>query len=275
MSLNKYIIRIKEFSANSSGSDVCLNIKSLNIENGKIYALLGRSGSGKSLLLSLLSGFPHYDWIGKDRIAFRHFELYGKGLKPTDFASNLKLRKAFEDDSSGKIIYMPQNLPRDVDNHTSISNEIVFILKAIDQNVSSDEIESVKAALEKNISKGILKKTISSLSGGERKRLEILLRIFGVKFFADKNRHAKIALLLDEPTSGVDVKAEQEFMTFIADNFSIIRENATLVISTHALHLLESGKRYFDEIILTDECCVKEQLCFQNMKELVNEAFCY
>ena len=43
------------------GENVAVDHFSLNIEEGEVLGILGRSGSGKSVLLNMMRGIPEYE----------------------------------------------------------------------------------------------------------------------------------------------------------------------------------------------------------------------
>lgn len=70
-------LRIKNISK-KFGSNLILNDINLTLETGKIYGLIGRNGTGKSLLLKIICGFyaptsGEILWDGEDYIAKNSF----------------------------------------------------------------------------------------------------------------------------------------------------------------------------------------------------------
>ncbi len=236
-----YLIKISNLSANSASPVGDVEIQSVEIESGKIYALLGRSGHGKSLLLSFLAGFPCSQWLGN--IQFKEYDIFDTKLQSSDFASNRCLKNAYLR-VLGKTIFMPQHFPIDKNDDVKIERDFKYLLNALVPNITKENVDDVKNAIIQKLGDDFFYKKIKDLSGGERKRFEILIRLYGAKYFCKINKGSRCVILLDEPTSGLDPCSEEEFMDFIKGVFEELKMTASIVMSTHSHHLLRKG--YFD-----------------------------
>ena len=158
-------IQIKNLSKEIKGKYILDNIN-LTFEQGKIYGLYGRNGSGKTMLLRALAGLliPTEGEIDMD----------GKVLhKDMDFPENV-----------GIIIENTSLLPQ-FDGFTNLKQ-----LGKI-RNVATDE--DIDKALDTVGLKGETKK-VKAYSLGMRQRLSIAQAIF----------EKPELLLLDEPTNALD-----------------------------------------------------------------------
>ena len=181
---------------------------SINFEEGKIYGIIGQNGSGKSVLLKVMSGFitPDQGTIIYD----------GKDInKEETFPDNTGVLL----DNSG---FVP--------NLTGFDNLklLATINKTIDDNEIIEELKNVNLLEEKD-------KKYYKYSLGMRKKLGICQAIM---------EHQKY-VILDEPFSGIDKGSLAMIYDYLK---KIKSEGRTLIISTHTSDLydeiyeLEEGK---------------------------------
>lgn len=185
---------------------------SINFEEGKIYGIIGQNGSGKSVLLKVMSGFitPDQGTIIYD----------GKDInKEETFPDNTGVLL----DNSG---FVP--------NLTGFDNLklLATINKTIDDNEIIEELKNVNLLEEKD-------KKYYKYSLGMRKKLGICQAIM---------EHQKY-VILDEPFSGIDKGSLAMIYDYLK---KIKSEGRTLIISTHTsdrakdlydeIYELEEGK---------------------------------
>ncbi len=185
---------------------------SINFEEGKIYGIIGQNGSGKSVLLKVMSGFitPDQGTIIYD----------GKDInKEETFPDNTGVLL----DNSG---FVP--------NLTGFDNLklLATINKTIDDNEIIEELKNVNLLEEKD-------KKYYKYSLGMRKKLGICQAIM---------EHQKY-VILDEPFSGIDKGSLAMIYNYLK---KIKSEGRTLIISTHTsdrakdlydeIYELEEGK---------------------------------
>lgn len=174
---------------------------SLTIKRGSNVAFIGNSGGGKSTVMKILFGF-YYPQAGQYRI-------YGHDFREWDMNA---LRK-----------------------HISLVSQNVFLFPGtIAQNVAYGKIgaareEIIEACEKANIHNFIMKlpqgydtevgERGARLSGGQKQRVSIARAFL---------KDAPI-LLLDEPTSAVDVETEQEIQVALRE----ISHNRTVITIAH------------------------------------------
>ncbi len=166
----------------------------LEIFTGEVFALLGPNGAGKSTTVEILEGFRkrtagEVSVLGIDpQKATSHWrERVGIMLQATSMRSLLSAREALVHAAS----QYPH--PRDVD----------------------ETLEAV----------GLTDKASAkpqTLSGGQRRRLDVALAIIGNPEL----------LFLDEPTTGFDPEARRQFWRLIE---SLRGDGATILLTTHYL----------------------------------------
>lgn len=196
---------------------------SFSVKKGETIAIFGKTGSGKSTILSLISRL--YD--------VKEGQILIDGI-PIDQIHLGSLRKS--------MAVVPQDAFLFSD---TIKNNIRFGK----QDASDEEIIEVSklAAVHQNIagfSKGyetILGERGISLSGGQKQRVSIARALI---------KDAKI-LLLDDCLSAVDTETEE----MILNNLTKVMENKTTIIVSHRV----SVARNADKIIVLDEGKIIEQ----------------
>ncbi len=207
------------------GRDVpALSNISLTIPTGKTVALVGRSGSGKSTIASLLTRF--YD-IKQGQIL-----IDGHDLRDYTLAS---LRS--------QVALVSQNVHLFND---TIANNIAYarasqysraqIEQAARMAHAMDFIDTMENGLDTIIGEnGVL------LSGGQRQRIAIARALL---------RDCPI-LILDEATSALDTESERIIQAALDE----LQKNRTSLIIAHRLSTIEKA----DEIVVVEDGCIVER----------------
>ncbi|WP_396149360.1 ABC transporter ATP-binding protein [Flavobacterium sp.] len=214
------------------------NIKALTdvsftINKGETIAILGKTGSGKSTILSLLTRIHDVSGISKIKID-------GKDLADYDL---YHLRKSMSIVTQDPFLFSD-----------SIKNNIKFGK----EDATDDEIvEAAKmAVVDDNIQlftnkyDTILGERGITLSGGQKQRVSIARAII---------KEAPI-LILDDCLSAVDTETEEK----IINNFKLIFKDKTTIIVTHRA----SAAKNANKIIILDEGKIVQQ---GTHNELVSE----
>ena len=152
---------------------------SMNVLSGEIVGLLGPNGAGKTTTFSMIAGFV--------RPTEGRMELNGKDI--TRLAPHRRAREG--------LIYLPQE--SSVFRKLSVEDNIRAIAQTLKIS-RKEEDELVELRLEELGLTSLAKQKADTLSGGERRRLEITRALVLSPSF----------LLLDEPFSGVDPKSVSE-----------------------------------------------------------------
>lgn len=206
------MIQISNLSK-SFGKNKVLNNLDLDLENGGIYAVLGPNGSGKTTLIKSILGMVIMD--------DGQIEVSGQSIK-----NNWLYRK--------EINYLPQiaNFPGNLR-----VNELIKMIKDLrNKNNRADELIQLF-----NLN-SFLDKKLSTLSGGTRQKVNILLA-----FMFDSP-----LCILDEPTTGLDPAALLNLKDLIRKEK---QAGKTILITSHILQFVEEmadqiiylleGKIYF------------------------------
>jgi len=211
--MSKNLIEIKKLKKEFKNNNLVvkvLNNVNINIESGKLVALVGPSGSGKSTFLHLLALL---DEPTKGKIF-----LFGNS---TANISEDKKNKIIKDYIS--IIFQNNNLLSDF---TALEN-VAIPLIIRNQNYKKS-IEKAKKVLAKVKLSHRLNYFPSDLSGGEQQRVAIARSLA-----AD----TKI-ILADEPTGNLDYKTSNEVFSYF---LKLKEKNKTILIATHNRELAKKA----------------------------------
>ena len=210
----QHTIELKNISF-SFGSDrpIFKNL-SLTIHQGEQVGIRGVSGSGKSTLLYLLMGLyePQEGCVLIDGIE----------LTPENRSGWHKL-----------IGYVPQDVfIMDTTLEKNISPNEVTDPKLLDRSIDISALRELTGKLSDGIST-MIGDSGSRLSGGERQRIGIARAHF---------KGAEV-LLMDEPTSSLDAKTEEEITETLGQ---LLSKNRTIIIVSHRESLLAKCDRIID-----------------------------
>lgn len=226
-------IQFKDVNFTYAGKqDPALSHINLDIQAGSTVALVGKSGSGKSTITSLLTRFYDYEQ-GQVLID-------GQSIKDVTLAS---LRAQFALVSQHVILF-----------NDTIANNIAY---GIEGEVDRAQIEAAAEAAYvtdfiKDLPEGLdthIGENGMSLSGGQRQRITIARAIL---------RNAPI-LILDEATSALDTESERRIQQAI-DELSV---NKTVIVVAHRLSTIEQA----DNIVVLNQGKIVEQGTHNNLLE--------
>ena len=203
--MNKNCIKVEKLSKNFINNKVVVNVLNnlnLNLETGKIIALVGPSGSGKSTFLHLLALL--------DKPTEGKITILGE---PTQNITENKRNQLIRNHIS--IIFQNNNLLLDF---TAVENVAMpLIIRNKNYNSSIKEAESY---LRKVNLGHRLNHFPSDLSGGEQQRVAIARSLIS---------DTKI-ILADEPTGNLDNKNSSEVLSYF---LKLKQKNKIVLIATH------------------------------------------
>ena len=206
------VLQNLSFQYEKDGADVLKNVDMV-FKSGKVTAIAGKSGSGKSTIVNLLLGFYETE---KNRI-----QIDGKTLE------------SFEPD------YLRSQI-------SVVFQDSFLFYGTVKDNIrmarpEASDAEIMQAAMSANAHEFIVNlpngydtlvgERGATLSGGERQRIAIARAIL---------KNAPI-LILDEATSSVDCKNEQEIQNALKE---AMKDRTTLVIA-HRMTTIEDADRIY------------------------------
>ena len=163
-------ISIKNLKKKLDGKDILKGIN-LDVIKGNILAIVGPSGSGKSTLLRCINRLIEPD---NGQIIFNNQNI--KEISPIELRRNIVLVHQ-------ESVMLPGTVYENISYGPSLLGKV-------------DNSHIIKCIKDAGLSEDFLNKNAEKLSGGEKKRVA-LARALALK---------PSVLLLDEPTSGVDLK---------------------------------------------------------------------
>lgn len=195
---------------------------SFHIAEGDKIALVARNGSGKSTLMKILAGRETADsgkvWINKDVdvVLFEQDPVFEENRSILD---NIFFH-------NHPVIHAIREYER-VSEEEDMEQLTAAIVK-MDELGAWDFDTKVKQILGKlNIHQ--LQQTVSTLSGGQRKRVALAKTLIDIGF-----EHKHVLLIMDEPTNHLDVEMV-EWLEHYLD-----KENVTLLLVSHDRYFLEA-----------------------------------
>jgi ABC-2 type transport system ATP-binding protein len=183
---------------------------SLTIEPGEVVAFLGPNGAGKTTTIDMMLGLARPD-AGTVQVYGRPpVEAIGRG----DVAAVMQTGGLLKDYTVEETVQLTASLFRD----TRPPGEV----------------------LERAGIAGIAGRRVGKCSGGQQQRLR-----FAMALVSDPR-----LLVLDEPTTGMDVEGRRDFWSAIRED---ARRGRTVLFATH---YLDEADAYADRIVLVRQGCI-------------------
>ena len=196
-----------------------LNSVNMSAPSGSFYAVLGPNGSGKSTLMKGLLGIAKADQ-GRVLIAERNVSNWDRKA----------LARVIGVVSQSETVSFPITV-----------REMVGMgryphLGPLEGEGSEDKV-AVHEALEVCDVTHLVNRDLSTLSGGELQRVRIARAL----------AQQPMALVLDEPTSSLDIKHAMEILELLKQS---VASGLTVILTTHGLDL---AARFSDRMLLLSE----------------------
>lgn len=191
-------------------------LKNVNydFEKGKIYAIRGRSGTGKTTLLSLISGLER---CTEGKIIFDN-----KNLK------DINLDK-YRSKEIGIVFQSYNLLP-----YMTASENIILSMDASGIKIDNKKQKAIELMESVGLKKSYANRRVLRLSGGEQQRVAI----------ARSLSYNPKMIVADEPTGNLDKQTENE----ILDIFKNLahNENKCVIMVTHSSNVCDKVDCVYD-----------------------------
>lgn len=197
------------------GTDTVLKNIDLSLGRGKIHGIIGRNGSGKTVLMKCICGFL--------RPTSGSIAVFGKAIgRDCDFAPD-----------TGMLIETPGFLP-----HESGIQNLLWLNRLARHPVGRNQVSQLieKVGLDPSLKKGVGKYSL-----GMRQRLGIAQALLG----------NPALLILDEPMNGLDKQGVQDMRTLL---LSLKAQGKTILLASHfkqdidelcdTVHEMEQGELF-------------------------------
>ncbi|MGD9813410.1 MAG: ATP-binding cassette domain-containing protein [Bacilli bacterium] len=231
------MIKIHNLKKTFPGEKILLNIKSQTFPARGLFAIIGDSGAGKSTLLKLIAGLDQ-KYTGD--IFFNQQSIkYFSAREASDY-------RAFH---VGFVFQDFQLLPLD-----SIKNNILLpflYLRNFDQETQLRRVNELLSIVGLDVD---AKRTVNTLSGGEKQRVAIARSLVINPDF----------ILADEPTGALDQENKEQIMRLLSD----IAQQKLVIVVSHDLALME---KYASKILELKN----GDLILLNEQPLIEKARCH
>ncbi|GDX22730.1 ABC transporter [Actinomycetes bacterium] len=193
------------------GGKTAVNGINLQVHKGEVFALLGPNGAGKTTTVEILEGYRGRD-SGKVSVL---------GFDPNAKVSKLAER-AWRDQIG--IVLQTTMDALDLTVRETLTHFAKYYTNPKDSNAVIESVGLTEKVDEK----------VRTLSGGQRRRLDVALGIIG----------RPELLFLDEPTTGFDPEARRAFWELIRN----LRDEGTSILLT--THYLDEAEALADRVAI-------------------------
>lgn len=192
------MLALRNIALKIKGGQDLIQPFSLDLKPGEIVTLMGKSGSGKSSILSYIGGDLSGDFEATGDII-----LDGVALNHTA-PEHRNIARLFQDD-----LLFP---------HMSVGENLLF---AIHGKSRVERVETMRTALHRAELDGFENRGPHSLSGGQRSRVALMRALLAMPK----------AILLDEPFSKLDIELRQQMRDYTFQH--IATRNIPALLVTH------------------------------------------
>jgi len=234
------MIEVRNLSKSFDGHAVLRNV-SIDIQEGETFAVIGRSGSGKTVFLKHLIGLlkPDEGDVLVD----------GKELGTLSYGALRRVRHKFGVLFQGGALF---------DSMTAIEN-VAFPIRTFTDKSEAELLQRSQECLDMVELPDSGSKRPSELSGGQKKRVALARAI------ALEPKY----ILYDEPTSGLDPETSNTINELITRLGHTV--GATSIVNTHDMHsvlaiadrvgFIHDGRMHWTGTLPELHACTNPELC--------------
>ena len=217
MKNTKTLLSIKNASyqySDAEEGEYALQNVSFDFEKGKIYAIRGRSGTGKTTLLSLISGL--------ERCTEGEIIFDGKNLKDI----NLDYYRSHDIG----IVFQSYNLLP----FMTASENIILSMDASGIKVADKKAKALELMRSVGLKDSYANRKVLRLSGGEQQRVAI----------ARSLSYNPKMIIADEPTGNLDKQTEEEILEIFKNLAK--KDGKCVIIVTHSSSVCNQVDKVYD-----------------------------
>lgn len=237
----EFILEVRDLSVGYRGASI-LEAVTLQFVRGRIYAIIGPNGCGKTTLIRALTGSLKPE---RGEVLLNHHNI--AQLKTKQIARQMA------------VVCQTNPAVQDMTVRTLVQYGR-FAHRSWWRSSGNDDRRIVEEALQRTGLKVLENRRLDTLSGGERQRAWIAMAVA---------QSPKI-MLLDEPTTYLDIAHQLEIMELLS---RLNREEGITIVMV--LHDINHAARYADElVVLKDRRIYKKGDPWQILqKEVFREVF--
>ncbi|MFQ4142823.1 ABC transporter ATP-binding protein [Chlorogloeopsis sp. ULAP02] len=211
----------------SYGRRQVLQDLTLDVAPGEIYGLLGANGAGKTTTINIICNLLQAD---SGAVTINH--------QPVSEATKNFIGIAPQENLLYKGLSCEENL------------KFFAKIYGLDRRLRRQRI---KAALEAVNLLDRAKSPVETLSGGMQRRLNIAVALV----------HQPKLIILDEPTTGLDIEARYEIWELIKQ---LKNQGMTILLTTH---LLDEAERLCNRIGILKNGCILAEGCLEDLRSYI------
>ncbi|WP_330202292.1 ABC transporter ATP-binding protein [Cyanobacterium sp. Dongsha4] len=204
-----------------------LDSLNLHINKGEICGLLGANGAGKTTTINIICGLLNYDegsiFINGQKLSKK--SKYYLGVSPQENLLYSHLTCVENLAFFGKLYGL---------KGTQLKSSIYECLKAVNLLDKKDD-------------------TVSALSGGMQRKLNIAIALI----------HHPLLLILDEPTTGLDIEARYDIWQLI---LRLKQEGMTILLTTH---FLDEAEKLCDRLCIIKQGKIVKEGSLNDLKNIL------
>jgi len=208
--------------------DFAVSDVSLRVEDGQYFVLMGRTGSGKSLLMKCICGLIRPERGG----------IFIGGWEVTHMAPRLR-----------RIGYVPQEgalFP-----HMDVARNITFAARAVGLG-HRDALVRAEPIIEMLSLRALLGRSIDTLSGGEKQKVALARALVA----------RPAVLILDEPVSSLDEPSRREVCAELRGVHAELK-----VATIHICHNLHEAEDLADRVGVMDAGRIAQVGTLQQLRD--------
>jgi putative ABC transport system ATP-binding protein len=197
-----------------NGKNLVLDNINYEFEKGKTYAIIGKSGTGKTTLLSLMSGL---DVPKSGKILYNNIDI--SKINENKYRSN----------NVGVVFQSLNLLP-----HLTATENVELSMDISDIKIKNKREHALKMLAKVGLDETLANRRVLRLSGGEQQRVAIARTL----------SYNPDVILADEPTGNLDAVNEKQVMNIFKELAE--KDKKCVIIVTHSQNVSQNVDVVYD-----------------------------